>query len=78
MEKTLLQKAKEVKRKHRIGQQVSDEEIELFLALLKEEISFTQASTAVFPNRESKSSNLSSRAILTFREAYRRGKIIIK
>ena len=77
--KTLLEKAKEHKiKRHNHSKEVTDEEIELFCAWLRREITSTQVAKALYPeNKDVKSSLglIGSRALTVVKVAILRGKI---
>ena len=68
---TLLQKAKEVKGGRNKFPKVSDEEIEIAVAWMKSEITFTQLKGVI----NKKGSNLYNFLATRLKEAHRRGKI---
>lgn len=70
---TLLEKAKKAG-KRGLSKEITDEEIDLYLALIKKEIGAGQASEVLFPD---KMSNLYSRGFTVIKEAYKRGRIKI-
>ena len=77
MKKTLLEKAKEHKLR-RVGQsqEVTDEEIELFGAWLRKEVTTTQVAIALYPeNKANAAGFIISRAVAVIKVAMARGKI---
>lgn len=72
---TLLEKAKKVKNKSEI---ISDEEIELALAWIKNEITTAQVSMALRPDSKNQKYNSLYRIANCLREAFLKGLLVLQ
>lgn len=82
MKLTLLEQAKNIKRKRKLYKKFSDEELDVVCAYLKEEIDSRQAYFAFFPEDQDEGipyyTRLYSLLHTAIKEAYKKGRIIIK
>lgn len=74
--KTLLEQAKEIKIRTRTYKKIEDEEIELALAWMKDEITIKQLNGVSLKLKSS--GNALYRVAIVLKEAYRKGKLVIK
>lgn len=74
---SLLEEAKKITKKTR--REVSEEEIELYLAWLKGEVTAAQVARVAYPSSKPNSGagKVFARSFAVLQEAYRQGKIII-